>query len=169
MEIRNNFTPRISPNFGMAVKVFPQDVKAFVKYLDNVASNENKSVETLKKGFKKVVKLQKNNKHFDIVYNPMRSVGNHFEIVAKSGEAKVHPGLFSNNVTFGPVRNSRLQNILNFLFGDRKFCRKLCRKMNGPTHNAPKELQLADFQATDAERNLDQILKTAEYIKKITK
>lgn len=165
MEIRNNFTPRISPNFGMAVKVAPQDVEAFVKYLDNVASKENKSVETLKKGFKKVVKLQKNNKHFDIVYKPTRSVGSHFEIVAKSGEAKVHPGLFSNNVTFGPVRTSRLQNVINFLFGDRKFC----RKMNGPTHNAPKELQLADFQAANAERKLDRILKTAEDIKKITK
>ena len=80
---------------------------------------------SVKKVNTKIIGKQKNNKHFDIVYNPMRSVGNHFEIVAKSGAAKVHPGLFSNNVTSGPVRTSRLQNIINFLFGDRKFCRKM--------------------------------------------
>ena len=162
-----NITPINHQSFGMALKVKPEDMKAFTEYI-----SKNTDLKTAQRGITQLIKSQKNNKHFDIIYKKAGNVikdkegysvnMDAFIIQPKTDLAK------SSEIANYIVRGFALATVKNPL------ARKIAKKIKNrnlktliyPQGFLPLDLRHADWLTSKENKKLCQLEKTENSILK---
>lgn len=162
MEIRNITQIHSNQSFGMALKVDPDDVRYLLNY-----TSANCKDSYIIPGLKQIIREQKNNKHFDIVYQPNKD---RFAIVPKTEVAKKMSyrkyqecdDIYPNNVEryrFDFEDKEKLTFIQKTRLHTGVFLRKLTNRLFNKREFLPGGLRQVSDYTTDLEKEANQIKK----------